>query len=111
MTFPTTSDALPAANGETMRTERVGQSCADAPCINSAPIAIAINPAKRFIAAPSALRDLAGVDLEHLVEAPARDLAAGREPHAVGVLHVLDDRAHGAGAAGTTRDVRMELER
>ena len=28
MTFPRTSEAPPAANGDTIRTERLGQSCA-----------------------------------------------------------------------------------
>src|ERR1700754_3532349 len=77
MTRPTVSDEPPAANGETMRTARVGQSCADtgAPSASNALSDAKTN--RRFIAAPSGLRDLAGVELEHLVEAPARDLAAG----------------------------------
>src|SRR4029077_12433599 len=53
--------------------------------------------------------DLAG-GLEQLVAAPARDLAAGREPHAVRRLHVADDGAQRACAAGPAGDVRVELE-
>src|SRR5258708_30190409 len=49
--------------------------------------------------------------LEHFVEAPAGDLAAGREPYAVGLLHVLDDAAQGLGPPGPARNVGMELER
>ena len=34
-----------------------------------------------------------GIGLEDLVEAPARNLTAAREPDAAGFFHVLDDRA------------------
>jgi hypothetical protein len=33
------------------------------------------------------------IGLEDLLQAPARDFAAGRKPDAAGLLHVLDDRA------------------
>src|SRR5258706_11432335 len=113
MMVPTKSDAPPAAKGDTIRTARVGQSCApaDAQSVSNAQSDAAINPPARIIGSPSALRDLGGVDLEHLVETPARDLTAGRKPDAVGILHVLDDRPHRAGATGPARNIRMELER
>src|SRR5450631_4320913 len=48
--------------------------------------------------------------LEHAVEGPACQLAAGRKPYAV-LLHVLDDAAQGLGPAGPAGNVGMELER
>src|SRR5205085_7997403 len=105
MTRPTVSELPPAANGDTMRTGLAGQSCAaaGAQSASNAPSDAAINPV-RFITGTSGLRDLAGVDLEDFVETPARDLAAGRKPDAVGLLHVLDDRAHSPRAAGAARN-------
>src|SRR5262249_29246310 len=54
---------------------------------------------------------LLALRLEHVVEAPLRQLDAGREPEISRLHHVLDDAAQRERAAGAADDVGMHRER
>ena len=66
---------------------------------------------RRRSGAKSRTRAALSMRLEQLVDAPARDLAAGRDPDAVGRLHVLNDGAQRLCASGTAGNIGVELER